>query len=141
MRDIYNTEVNQLTKEQLTTFQTIIEQANINLDKAVTLIGDELADRGNNDYFTLLVLKKLHQSKVNLNILLSNHSAEFIRDYEKVKFTGFYNLGPGQGQSLAKMQFLIGKGLITKGEGRIHLVIATLPPLVCVKNFNRTFIV
>ncbi len=26
-------------------------------------------------------------------------------------------------------------------EGRIQLVIATLPPLVCVKNFNRTFIV
>jgi threonine dehydratase len=27
------------------------------------------------------------------------------------------------------------------GVGRIQLVIATLPPLVCVKNFNRTFIV
>ena len=118
LRDIYDTEVNQLTEERLTTFQTIIEQANINLDKAVTLIGDELADRGNNDYFTLLVLKKLHQSKVNLNILLSNHSAEFIRDYEKVKFTGFYKLGRGQGQSLAKMQFLIGKGLIIEGEVR-----------------------
>lgn len=26
-------------------------------------------------------------------------------------------------------------------KGRIQLVIATLPPLVCVKNFNRTFIV
>ena len=26
-------------------------------------------------------------------------------------------------------------------QGRIQLVIATLPPLVCVKNFNRTFIV
>lgn len=118
LRDIYSTEVNQLTAEQLGSFQEIIKHAQVNPEKAITLIGDELADRGNNDYFTLLVLKKLHDSKVNLNILLSNHSAEFIRDYDNPHFTGFYNLTLGQGQSLARMQFLIGKGLINEAEVR-----------------------
>ncbi|RUR08325.1 hypothetical protein [Legionella sp. km772] len=118
LRDIYNTNVNDLTAEQLSSFQTIIAAADVNLDKAVTLIGDELADRGNNDYFTLLVLKKLHESKLNLDIILSNHSAEFIRDYANVQFTGFYNLSIGQGQSLARMQFLIGKGLVKEEEVR-----------------------
>ena len=32
-------------------------------------------------------------------------------------------------------------GISQAVNGRIQLVIATLPPLVCVKNFNRTFIV
>ena len=47
------------------------------------LIGDELADRGNNDYFTLKILEFLKMNGVPITTLLSNHGAEFIRDNEK----------------------------------------------------------
>ncbi|OCH98394.1 hypothetical protein A8135_12650 [Legionella jamestowniensis] len=49
----------------------------------IRLIGDELADRGSNDFLTLLVLKKLHEEKVPVQILLSNHSIEFIESLER----------------------------------------------------------
>ena len=129
LRDVYNTPVNQLTREQLELFQNNITQATVNPKKALTLIGDELADRGNNDYFTLLVLQKLHDAKVNLDTLLSNHSVEFIRDYAAKSFTGFYNLGRGQGQSLTNMRVLISKGLISEDVVR-QIVKQSYQPLL-----------
>ena len=118
LQQIYNTPVATLTGEQLAQFKAIIGNAKVNTDKALTLIGDDLADRGSNDYFTLLVLQKLGRSKVNLDILLSNHSAEFIRDYERKQFTGRYNLASGQGHSLTRMHYLIVKGLVNEEEVR-----------------------
>jgi hypothetical protein len=93
LRDIYNKPINELRVDDLAKFQDIINKAKVNKNKAVTLIGDELADRGNNDYFTLLVLQKLKEEQVNIEIMLSNHSVEFIRDYENKEFTGQYYLG------------------------------------------------
>lgn len=49
----------------------------------VRLIGDELADRGRNDYLTLKVLEKLKENKITVEILISNHSIEFITACEK----------------------------------------------------------
>ncbi len=115
---IYHTATDELTAEQLNTFKSIIAQAKVNKDKAITLIGDELADRGSNDYFTLLVLKKLHDSKISWNVLLSNHSAEFIKDYEREHFTGKTRLNSGFSQSLTNMHSLIAKGLIKEEEVR-----------------------
>lgn len=111
LRDIYKANFEKLSDEQapnnIADFQQIITDARVNKNRPITLIGDELADRGNNDYFTLLVLKKLHNSSVNLDVILSNHSAEFIRDYERKEFTGANNLWMGQAQSLVLMQRLM----------------------------------
>lgn len=49
----------------------------------VRFIGDELADRGANDYFTLKILEKMSLEQVPFEIMFSNHSAEFISCYEK----------------------------------------------------------
>lgn len=117
LRDIYSRGM-LLTTSDLLLFRSILADSTVKNNKAITLIGDELADRGTNDYLTLLVLKKLHSSAVNIDILLSNHSAEFIRDYAKPQFTGRYNLRPGQGQSLASMQWLISRGLVSEDEIR-----------------------
>ncbi|WP_156812386.1 hypothetical protein [Legionella tunisiensis] len=121
IRDIYKTPVGNLTKEQIETFESIIAKAGVNDQRAITLIGDELADRGNNDYFTLLVLKKLREANVDMDVMISNHSMEFIKDYERVSFTGQYNLGRGQGASLANMSVLIKKGLVQEDDVR-HIV-------------------
>ncbi len=50
----------------------------------IRLIGDELADRGHNDFFTFLVLDRMQKEKVNFEIILSNHGLEFIRFYETI---------------------------------------------------------
>jgi len=118
LRDIYKKPVKQLDEKDLALFQKIINGTTVHKEKAVTLIGDELADRGNNDYFTLLVLQKLKIADVNIDIMLSNHSVEFIRDYEKTIFSGRSNLVGGQAQSLGNMQRLIAKGLITEKDVR-----------------------
>ncbi|USQ13403.1 hypothetical protein J2N86_12025 [Legionella lytica] len=50
----------------------------------VRLIGDELADRGSNDYFTLRFLELLSDNGVKVNITISNHSNEFVTAYENL---------------------------------------------------------
>src|SRR5262249_3257508 len=43
------------------------------------LLGDLLADRTYNDYFTLAILDFLHESGIEYEIIFSNHDAEFVR--------------------------------------------------------------
>jgi hypothetical protein len=45
------------------------------------LIGDDLADRGKNDYLTLFVYTVLKNLNVNFEVIASNHNMEFIRQY------------------------------------------------------------
>jgi hypothetical protein len=129
IRDIYEKPVDSLTKKDLKQFAEIIGKVTINNKKDITLIGDELADRGSNDYFTLLVLQKLKREKVNMEILISNHSAEFLRDYEKRQFTGASFLAPDQAQSLFNMQWLMSRGLIDETEVR-KMVTESYMPMV-----------
>lgn len=50
----------------------------------VRLLGDELADRGSNDYFTLRLLGFLQEAHVQVSILSSNHGAQFLDDYHGI---------------------------------------------------------
>lgn len=56
----------------------IIESLSIINKPKLRLIGDETADRGVNDLFILLILKKLGENQVPYKILLSNHGLCFI---------------------------------------------------------------
>ncbi|MFA5960147.1 MAG: Dot/Icm T4SS effector Wip [Tatlockia sp.] len=83
----------------------------------VRLIGDELADRGSNDYYTLKLLGFLHTNKVNVNIIGSNHSNEFIRAYEQLD----YALPEGgmdgkQRKSFAGLKLLLDENIVSKEE-------------------------
>lgn len=73
---IYNLPISHLGTEELNNFDNLIERITIN-EKAknalIRLIGDVVADRGSNDYFTLKLLEKLKQAKIPVEILLSNH--------------------------------------------------------------------
>jgi hypothetical protein len=80
---LYNTSTEQLTRNHLNQFKLILDNASIKSPKLLTLIGDELADRGNNDCFTLLVMKKLHDSKVPYQTLLSNHGCLALESFSK----------------------------------------------------------
>ena len=120
--DIYNKSVDRLEKKNLDSFNKIVEKIECKNQKIlVRLIGDELADRGSNDYFTLKILQKLHEQGVRLEILLSNHSAEFIKAYEiqqinpHNKFSSRY-LHARFITSMINLQILIDKKLIDKKE-------------------------
>ena len=67
-------------QDNITFFKQIIEQAPLNTERAISLIGDELADRGRNDYLTLLVLAKL--APLQRDVMISNHGVDFISAYE-----------------------------------------------------------
>ncbi len=83
LADIYVKPIESLKKDDLHRFDSIIMGAELKPIGMLRLIGDILADGGSNDYFTLLVLKKLNQAKIPLRILLSNHDMEFIIAYER----------------------------------------------------------
>lgn len=71
-----------LSRECLLVFEEILDAASIKPAVALRLLGDELADRGGNDYFTLKILEKLIGHGVSVEILLSNHGYEFVEAYE-----------------------------------------------------------
>lgn len=72
-----------LTREDIQEFNKLIDALEFNQAIAVKLIGDDICDRVGNDYFVLKILSQLSKKKVPLEILLSNHSIEFIDIYEK----------------------------------------------------------
>ncbi|ASQ45286.1 hypothetical protein [Legionella clemsonensis] len=49
----------------------------------IRLVGDDFADRGRNDFFTMLLLNKLASVKIQVKSLASNHTIEFIEAIEK----------------------------------------------------------
>lgn len=79
--EIYNTANNLLDREKLKKLSAIVDMIKVT-DESITvrLIGDEVADRGSNDYFVLKLIKKLREKKnLELEILYSNHGQEFLQ--------------------------------------------------------------
>jgi hypothetical protein len=79
---IYQTNVDALTSEILKRFDEILSGLQFNKAGTIRLLGDEFADRGSNDYFTLKIIESLQKQQVPLEIILSNHGVEFIAAYE-----------------------------------------------------------
>jgi hypothetical protein len=71
-----------LTAEAVEAFNRIISGIVILHAPAVLrLIGDNLADRGVNDYFTIVLIRYLLNSGVNIEFLLSNHDHVLLRHF------------------------------------------------------------
>lgn len=82
--EIYHVPVEDLTAADINAMMRILEGAEVTNTPKIRLIGDELADRGNNDLFTLLLMEKLHDSGVPLEVNISNHSMEYITALEQM---------------------------------------------------------
>lgn len=113
---IYKTNPDALTKEHLDEFNQILSKIKFGNQSLVRLIGDELADRGQNDYFTLKILEKLNEHKVPVEIIISNHSIEFIEACEKQDNFFAPRLEFVHSQSMAKLQMLVEKNILTREE-------------------------
>jgi len=114
--ELYNK--SDLNEVDLASFEKILQ--NLKIHKAsIRLIGDEFADRGSNDYFTLKIIKKLLQHDVSMEILISNHSIEFLQAYENHERTKQFApvmLSRGHANSLVALDSLVNKGLVTAEE-------------------------
>ncbi|RUR17506.1 Dot/Icm T4SS effector Wip [Legionella septentrionalis] len=80
------------------------------------LLGDEVGDRGANDYFILKILEKLRKASVPYEILISNHALGFIEAYELAQRFEYPSLGMDQARSLYNLQKLIDHNLITRSQ-------------------------
>lgn len=114
---IYQTPLENIDKECLIQFNTILDRIVFEKGRMIRLLGDELADRGANDYFTLKLLEKLQLNKVPVEILLSNHSVEFIESYEK-EDRFHTTMVPYEGicHSIESLQRLVDKEVISREE-------------------------
>lgn len=107
---IYKTPVDALIEQQLIDFSKFLDQIKFAKGYSLRLIGDELCDRGENDYFTLLILERLKKD-VAVDILLSNHGILFVQAYALNDFSAV-NLYEGQEQSMHNMHKLLKNGMI-----------------------------
>lgn len=115
LKNIYLKE--ELTKSDIEAFDKIIDELEIGEKPLIRLIGDEICDRGSNDYFIFKILDKLNKSGVQTEILLSNHGIEFMIPYEKKQELYAPNIGFGlQARSMDNMRALIENGIIAKEQ-------------------------
>jgi hypothetical protein len=89
-------------------FEMLLSKINISDRKVkVRLLGDELSDRGQNDYFTLKLIQILCKNDIDLEILLSNHGLGFIGAMESNSFIDYYDHLQPAARSLINLQKLI----------------------------------
>lgn len=116
--DVYEQSSNQtLSKQELSdmvdSFHAILANIRvINKDVLIRLIGDEVADRGNNDYFTLKLLDLLTKNDVRLHITLSNHGNAFIAAYQSGEFTTNGMMNSDQARSFTGLKQLVDSKVI-----------------------------
>jgi hypothetical protein len=137
--EIYTTYIGLITKDHLNTFKSLINAAEVNVNVLVRLIGDEVADRGALDYYVLLILNKLVTSKAKIEILLSNHGAEFIRAYENGNTFSdsiFRRVTPEFGVSMLNLANLINLGKISQAEVTELIETAYKRPFLKLLSYN-----
>lgn len=72
---------NEEVEQRLDEYEAILDVATFSHTINLSLLGDELADRGNNDYLTLYLFKKLVENNIKFEILASNHGLAFLESY------------------------------------------------------------
>lgn len=115
LSSIYLKDTKQHTQADIDQFNAIIEKLEMNSStlKHILFIGDELADRGKNDWFVLKIIDKLQTSRViDTTILLSNHGLEYIRACELSLDT--YNSSVFPVTSLTNLQQFMRQGFVNR---------------------------
>lgn len=112
---IYKKSVDSLTKKDIEHFNHIINTAKINKGAKIRLLGDELSDRGSNDYFTLKILQRI-TPEIPVEIIHSNHGLEFLNFYETRMKEFNFSISGRYTESLTNLSILLKKKLIDKAE-------------------------
>ncbi|MFU7598276.1 ankyrin repeat domain-containing protein [Legionella pneumophila] len=116
-KNIYMKGFHNLTRLDIDRFHVILSKVCVNSHAKVRLIGDELADRGSNDYFTLKIIETLSLQGVDIEILMSNHSIEFLISYEEKRaFNSAIHLSNKYIRSMTNLQNLINEKIIQRKD-------------------------
>lgn len=128
---LYDKPATRLKADDLQAFKALLQDLEFAPNANIRLIGDDLADRGMNDYYTLLLINKLKEQKVGVEVILSNHAAEFIKlqetptdniakkkNYlsEALSKEDEYGKDYSQAQSAQNLDILLERGLVTQKE-------------------------
>lgn len=112
---IYVKPAKKLTSKDIQRFNEILDNITCQNQGKLLLIGDVLADRGSNDYWTLKILALLKRLEIPVEILLSNHDSTFIEATELQK--NYMPQNPSLfNASMVNLQQLIDMKLIEKKE-------------------------
>ena len=133
---VYKKNVMDLTREDIDLFKEQLELLTFSSVADFISLGDLLSDRGNNDIWILLILQKLMQAKINIELLLSNHDFELIKSYEmKERFAPDEFMLGEFSRSLEQMQILIDRNLITR-EDVLQLVETVFKPILKIISYS-----
>ncbi len=107
--ELYNSNKGQLSKACIAEFNRLVGCMKVSTATRLRLIGDEVADRGWNDYYMLKILDVLHQKNVPIDIMLSNHGMHFVAWYEAkvLKKKSISVVTPASTQSSSNLKSLI----------------------------------
>jgi hypothetical protein len=107
---IYKKSPKDLSHKDIGLFHAIINSATINAEHKLRFLGDDLCDRGMNDYYTLYIYKKLDQANVWFEVVLSNHGNFFLSAYERPEKSFSYNpYGEGKHEDIVQSMLNLGK--------------------------------
>ncbi|WP_280524230.1 Dot/Icm T4SS effector Wip [Legionella quateirensis] len=112
---IYEKSPDDLTVKDLAYFQVLLNAAKINSQHKIRFLGDDLCDRGMNDYYTLQLYKKLDMAGVPFDVVLSNHGNFFLSAYERPEQSFSFNpYGEGENESTVQSMLHLGR-IIDRG--------------------------
>jgi hypothetical protein len=116
---IYNKSSSDYTAADFQAFDALLTKASVNNNKKLHFLGDILADRGKNDYFTLKIIALLDKSGTDFTILLSNHDAEYILNDEMSGLGEPYHekmMGRDYSRSIQGLIDSVAKGHVKKAD-------------------------
>ena len=119
---IYYKDLSEITRNDLDEWCRLLRGVSAketSSNRLIRLIGDELADRGANDYFVLKLLEKLGNSAIPYEIIISNHGFEFLSVYEQGLETYYSYLEKPPGEfavSLSHLRALVAKKIVSMGD-------------------------
>ena len=140
---LYHKDSDDLTAADLAGLDALLERISLPHPHLILrLIGDELGDRGQNDYFSLKILARLQILGQKTEVLFSNHSNEFIYAYEKHKrdsadFVAHPFIHDGHVTSLSNLNKLCAKGLVPP-EKVIELINKSYKPSLKLVSYDFT---
>lgn len=114
---IFDKKVSVLKKTDIDRFNEIISHMRVikNTENcSIKLIGDMIADRNGNDYFTFIILNELDKNNIKPDIIFSNHDSEFIMNMKNLSLENRFKtqLEGGDAESADNLKVLIDKRLV-----------------------------
>ncbi len=113
---IYNTPPEKIQNYHIDFFEQKMANMQCHFNGIIRLIGDELADRGSNDYFMLKLFQSLAKANIIVEILLSNHGAEFNEASEIRKKYSVSMMRKDLVKSMLNLQYFIASKLVNDKE-------------------------